>query len=388
MFQVIDKPCWPLEAISALRKECSDDYDKIMSHSEKFGKTKEEMAEMFRPYLEYKNAVVPEILEIISHYDEIRRYLINNEADKKYDLLMAAAMAALDNNELDRLDPRYIEDQSCQKHFLALVVAVLLEEDIDVNDSIKVAEFNDPGYVIRRMENLEVSNEIKLKFMDLYLNKEEFLKEFYHMMEEMITCLQKHFYLVEEEYSRRENVINSPMFVEYLKSGSSGIVVDLEDESVYKVITNIFQYNGLTMLNLGEEEKSFVFVHIGLFFHELVSEKNKKNLITDIEMITVCKALGDANRYKMLNLFLKNDKMYLQELAKEIGITPATASHHITSLMAAELITMLVSEKEKKVVYYQANRERLQQLAQTFLKMANTRENLYYVSQETSKNIN
>lgn len=372
MFQVIEKPCWPLEAINALRKECSDDYDGIMSHPEKFGKTEAEMAKMFQPYLKYKRAVVPEVLEIISRYDEMKRYLITEEA-KKYDLLMAVAMAALDNNELDCLDSRYLENQSDQKRCLALVVSVLLEEDIDVNDSIKVKEFNDPVYVIRRMDNLEISNEIKFKFMDLYLNLSGFLKDFYQMMEEMIPCLQRHFYLVEQEYRRRAEEMNSPMFEEYLKNGSSGVVIEFEEDVVYRINVNIFQYNSLAILNMGEV-KSFVWVYVGLYFHELVSEKNKKNLITDTEMLTVCKALGDANRYKMLKLFLKNEKMYLQELAKEIGVTPATASHHITSLLEAELITMLVNDKERKVVYYQANRERLQQLSQVFLNMANIKE--------------
>jgi DNA-binding transcriptional ArsR family regulator len=372
MFQVIDKPCWPLEAINALRKECLDDYDRIMSHPEKFGKTKAEMAEMFQPYLEYKNVVVPKILEIISRYDEVRRYLITEET-KKYDLLMAVAMAALDKNKLDCLDSRYLENPTYQKRCLALVVAVLLEEDIDVNDSVKVAEFNDPAYVIRRMENLEVSNELKLKFMDLYLNMDGFLKEFYQMMEEMIPCLQSNFYLVEQDYRRREEEINSPMFEEYLKNGSSGVVIEFEEDVVYTVNVNIFQYNSLSIVSIGET-KSFVLVYIGLYFHELVLEKKRKNLITDTEMLTVCKALGDANRYKMLKLFLKNEKMYLQELAKEIGVTPATASHHITLLMDAELITMLVNDKEKKVVYYKANRERLQQISQTFLNMANPSE--------------
>lgn len=375
MIQIIDKPCWPLEVINVLRKEVSDDYDRITSHPEKFGKTETEMEAMFQPYLNYKKAVLPEILDIFSRYDEVKRYLIAEEK-KKYDLLMAVAMTALDNNNLESLDAKLIEDQSYQKRCLAIVLAALLEEDIDLDDSAMLKEFQNPAYVIRRMESLEISDDIKLKYMDLYLNMDSFIKVFYEMMEEMIPCLQKHYYLIEEECRHRIEEISSPMFVEYLKNGSYGVAFEFDEKVIYKVSLNIFQFNSLAFMDMAEGIRNFVLVHVGMYIQELVMEKIKKNLITDSEMTTVCKALGDANRYKMLKLFLKNEKMYLQELAKEIGITPATASHHLTLLIEAELITMLLKEKEKdrKVVYYQANRERLQQLSETFLNMSNMRE--------------
>lgn len=194
------------------------------------------------------------------------------------------------------------------------------------------------------------------------------------MMEEMIPCLQKHFSLIEEEFNHRLKEVNSPMFVEYLQNGTSGVVYEFNEEVIYKACLNIFLFNSLAFMNLEGGSRNFVLVHAGMYVQELVTEKKRKNLITDSEMTTVCKALGDPNRYKMLQLFLKNEKMYLQELAKEIGITPATASHHLMLLMEAELITMLLKEKDKKVVYYQANRERLQQISETFLNMSNIRE--------------
>lgn len=373
MIKIIDKPCWPLEVINVLRKEVSDDYDRIMSHPEKFGKTGPEMEAMFEPYLNYRNAVLPEILEIFSHYNEVKRYLIA-EDEKRYDLLMAVAIAALDNDQLDSLDAKIIEEQTYQKRCSALVLAVLLGDDTDLEDSSKLEELENPAHVIRRIESLEMSDEIKLKFMDLYLNIDSFFKVFYKMMEEMIPCLQKHFSIIEEEFNHRLKEVNSPMFVEYLQNGTSGVVYEFNEEVIYKASLNIFQFNSLAFMNLDGGRRNFVLVHVGMYVQELVTEKKKKNLITDTEMTTVCKALGDPNRYKMLQLFLKNEKMYLQELAKEIGITPATASHHLMLLMDAELITMLLKEKDKKVVYYQANRERLQQLSETFLNMSDTRE--------------
>lgn len=373
MIQIIDKPCWPLEVINVLRKEVSDDYDIIISHPEKFGKTEMEMEAMFQPYLNYRNAVLPEILKIFSCYDEVKRYLIT-EDEKKYDMLMAVAIAALDNDQLEILDTKILEDQSYEKRCLAIVLAVLLGEDVDLDDPNKLKEFENPAYVIRRMEDLEISDEVKLKYMDLHLNMESFIKEFYKMMEEMIPCLKTHFYLIEEEFNHRLKEVNNPMFVEYMQNGTYGVAYEFNKDVIYKASLNIFQFNSIAFMDMAEEIRNFVFVHVGMYVQELVTEKKRKNLITDSEMTTVCKALGDPNRYKMLQLFLKNEKMYLQELAKEIGITPATASHHLMLLMEAELITMLLKEKDKKVVYYQANRERLQQLSETFLNMSNVRD--------------
>lgn len=371
IIQIIDKPCWPLEVINVLRKEVSDDYDRIMSHPEKFGKTKTEMEAMFQPYLNYRKAVLPEILEIFSHYDELKRYLIT-EDEKKYDLLMVVTMATLEKDQLGKLDAKIILDQSYQKQCLAIVLAVLLEVEVDLDDSAKLKEYQNPAYIIRRMESLEISDEIKLKYMDLLLNMDSFIQVYYKMMEEMIPCLQKYFYLIEEGFKQRIEEINSPKFVECMQDGSSGITFEFKEEDTYKVGINIFQYNSLTCADMTGGIKNFVLVHVGMYFQELVMEKKRKNLITDSELSTICKVLGDPNRYKMLQLFLSKEKIYLQELAKEIGVTPATASHHLTLLMEAELINVLV--KEKNVVYYEANRERLQQLSETFLNMANMKE--------------
>ncbi|AEB07583.1 regulatory protein ArsR [Coriobacterium glomerans PW2] len=70
--------------------------------------------------------------------------------------------------------------------------------------------------------------------------------------------------------------------------------------------------------------------------------------LADIEAVRVSKALSDANRVAILHI-LKGNRLYGVELARKIGLTPATTSYHMNMLVSAGLVE--VARQDARMFY-------------------------------------
>jgi DNA-binding transcriptional ArsR family regulator len=86
------------------------------------------------------------------------------------------------------------------------------------------------------------------------------------------------------------------------------------------------------------------------------------------ELVRLYKALGDETRLKILRL-LAGREMYLQELAKALGVSHVTALHHMTVLRAAHLVQVVERENLK---YYRLRAERAREAAAQWLEFTQT----------------
>ena len=84
------------------------------------------------------------------------------------------------------------------------------------------------------------------------------------------------------------------------------------------------------------------------------------------------KALGDSTRLKIMHNLVESPS-YLQELAKKLKLTPATVLHHLGILMSEGLIEIQMTG-EKKRVYYQVNKQGLQEVSNGIMQLAMTRQ--------------
>jgi DNA-binding transcriptional ArsR family regulator len=81
------------------------------------------------------------------------------------------------------------------------------------------------------------------------------------------------------------------------------------------------------------------------------------------EMVRLYKALGDETRLKILRLLAARE-MYLQELAKALGVSHVTALHHMALLRAAHLVQVVERESLK---YYRLRADRAHEAATQWL---------------------
>jgi DNA-binding transcriptional ArsR family regulator len=74
------------------------------------------------------------------------------------------------------------------------------------------------------------------------------------------------------------------------------------------------------------------------------------------------KLLGDKSKFEILCL-LKSHGKYNLEIAEELQLTPATASHHMSMLLSNQMVTV---EKKDGKVYYQLNQDTLKEIMKCF----------------------
>lgn len=75
-----------------------------------------------------------------------------------------------------------------------------------------------------------------------------------------------------------------------------------------------------------------------------IKEKQEYNL-------KVLKILSDSSKFEILS-YIKDKSAYGSQLAKHLGLTTATISHHMSALLSAGLVTM---ETRESKVYYKGN---------------------------------
>ena len=87
--------------------------------------------------------------------------------------------------------------------------------------------------------------------------------------------------------------------------------------------------------------------HAGYFFQEALQILDRsRQPIVDVS--PVLKLLGDKSKFEILK-FLKEAPNYNLEIAKHLGLTPATTSHHMNALQNNGLVT--AKRRDKKMYY-------------------------------------
>lgn len=92
--------------------------------------------------------------------------------------------------------------------------------------------------------------------------------------------------------------------------------------------------------------------YYGLYWKALSQISNPDRMDSE-ELIAVLKAISDKSRLEIL-LSLRESPMYGQEIAEKLGITPATVSHHMNTLMVRNLVTI---KKQDGRGYFHLNQE-------------------------------
>jgi DNA-binding transcriptional ArsR family regulator len=87
-----------------------------------------------------------------------------------------------------------------------------------------------------------------------------------------------------------------------------------------------------------------------------------------VELVRLYKALGDETRLRMLRL-LAGREMYLQELAKALGVSHVTALHHTAILRAAQLVQIV---ERGNLKYYRLRADRAHEAAARWLEFVHS----------------
>lgn len=251
----------------------------------------------------------------------------------------------------------YSQEEYCKsfsKH-LAAYNSVMLDE---ISDDELCEE---PLCVIKQIMDMSLSDEEKWKLQNVFLYPEKHRQN-------VLALLQIAVGVIKAFDTEIQYVVE--LFTEYWKKKLSTIhILDyLRDELNIHLDKNphgemIFASVFLpTTINIMADGKDGVinseyFIRIGVLFDDTFDVSKEMHCQEyKEEAIKNLKLLSDKSKFEILS-YLKDKKAYGSELAKQLNLTTATISHHMSALMKAGLVHV---EKEETKIYYRANRENIE----------------------------
>ncbi|QNO15052.1 winged helix-turn-helix transcriptional regulator [Alkalicella caledoniensis] len=204
---------------------------------------------------------------------------------------------------------------------------------------------------LKRLDGVEP--DLKEKIVDLYNDPQETKMRLGYMFKQFYTKGYKGFEkeILEKskaEQVRYENLINEnpALFIEInLKKPSINGTVPMEYDK-YNIYVSYIQQYGYTVLANNRLPNANGTISIGC---RNIDFYNNKNIVTNFDRFL--KTIADPTRFKIITYVGKRN-WYVNELAKELKLTPATIHYHLETLHSIDMVT---SFKEENKVMYKLN---------------------------------
>lgn len=230
-------------------------------------------------------------------------------------------------------------------------------EDVDIDDGIEI---------IKLINSLNISNDEKWSLQELFLYPEKYRGKLLELLELAISVIEKHSKEIEaygKAFAEYWDKVFSEVEVEDYLGENLGIKVDKMEGAPNQVYPNYFIPHSVNVIAYGNEETRQLegpyYVRLGfLFGDDYTLEINDPNDKYDEKAVNALKLLGDKSKFEILSK-LKGQKRYGGELARELNLTAATISHHMSALINAGLVEVV---KEDNRMYYSSNTKEVERL--------------------------
>lgn len=351
------EPNWMFEAAACIVEQYVNSDSSFMDNHNKFGMTRDEMNEYMKKYITYKEAVTSEIMPIFRKYPLLERIFsdtsfsteINNSLVLPLVIFFGEALYhSLNHKDIDNVIKRFL---------IGIIEELLSNPD---EEEIVINNLED---VLNLLNKLGVEDSMKIQLINLYHNRYEVVENLSKLLQQCVPVCQKHYPVIKEEFEKAVKLLKETENLEALLNSSYGIKIEIPPSG--EIYSNIFCYNHLSMI----DTKDKLTFYIGIYFFDYLNSKSE-NIFNDEQIVADLKALGDQTRLKMIHL-LTNKKMYVQELAEVLELTPATVSHHINILLKSGLISITVDADKARKIYYETNAEKIESLGDTIKSLVN-----------------
>lgn len=348
-YDIISSPNWPLEVVNFLLEIKIEREKEVIKNHKSFGKTEEEMLQFFKPYLDYKEVLKKEILPIYKEYPKLEIAFRLDDEDNTH---VQPDLVRYTTKIEDEKYRRPLTDEEASKIVEDAILDVLRTSFVELEDN---AEIRSLSHLIELLESVEKTAEQKLQIISLYENRCEFMREFQEFINRAIPIFKAHYPIISKDVNMALKKLEQ---MEDLKSTLWKIFstkpIDAE-EIIIRI--GIFSFNQLS----AEYDENILEYTVGIYFFLLDELKEKYGTQLDA-LVTDLKAIADNTRLNIMYSLAK-EPMYIQQLAEELNLTPATISHHIDVLLKSELISITMDVEKSKKIYYEVNKEKLKTLA-------------------------
>lgn len=211
------------------------------------------------------------------------------------------------------------------------------------------------------IRKLDLKPENRSFVEDVYLNRDAYVEEMVPLLDQAIGVLKEYesrLLSVAENWEMQwRNVIDTGEFENVFGSTLGKLKEDIVVVPSFVQCSVLWVSIDSGLLKLSENFMPFWRLGVALS-REFFADHRMKEEYQFEEYQKILKALGDKSKLDIL-LFVKDKPSYGTEIAKQFHLTTATVSHHMNQLLQLELVQVEVKEKR---VYYQTQKERLQEV--------------------------
>lgn len=238
-------------------------------------------------------------------------------------------------------------------HFLRFVLILLNEDE---KHSLMDVPYEQ---LLQRLEQQDLSDEIKWRIMKLHLTLPKIIDEFQMLMNGLLpiyhsyeTLLQELLQLYLKDYEQyQDNLLNH-----FTKKHN----LQFQAQDRTQVILPTVAY-GISF-TYHESDLDASLPSLVLWGVDVLNAARSIGASTTSEGIcSVLKVLSDKSKFEILCFLSKNKTAYATEIAKTMNLTTATISYHMQALINTHLIKL---ERINNRLYYSINETQLKQFLQ------------------------
>lgn len=344
-------PNWYVETVACISNYINgnNNVDNTIENSKKYGYNKVEMEEYFDKFKNYQNTITEAIIPTFnSKYKELEPYFKKTRDEN--------CMISPFVNYYSELLNDNITDEIIDDIFFSILKNIR-EDLLDIDDKEDDFDYSNLSNIVNFLKIVDFDDDEKLQIINFHVNRYKLTKLLINLLNELSSICQKYFYIIEDEYNKSIEYIQSRD--DFHKSIKELVGIDYQLNWQTDVTVTILCYNKLSMKC--QDNNTKILIGMYMFF---LSNLANENRFDDANIVSDLKAIGDVTRFKIIRL-LANKPMYLQELANNLKLTPATVSHHINILLQAEFLSVVLDIENSKRICYELKLEKIDYLTET-----------------------
>lgn len=360
-----EEPYWIMEAVLFLIR-CEEDELEMFEY-EKYGKTKKDVENLLDKYLIYKQEVLQETKELLEKNKEMVSYFVKTKYEHRSSFFQSVILELINGSNVDKVNSEHLVVYHTKEELEEFIHLSMIEvmkvyevknTEKDIEGIRKQYDFSNIEGIMNVLSVLDLEDMERWHILNIYNNPEPFYYQLKSFLEGLVVILKRCFSSIKKDYYNQLQRIKETKYYNMLLEGKYGILVKTEPEKMCDVYVTMFGYNSLRYIS--EEDINICLV--GMFF-EQITDWEEQHSFLEGQMIITLKALADMNRIKIIKLLAERPR-YLQELARELKLTPATVSHHIDVLYQGRLIQYVVDKQSGKKVFYENKKDTLKKMGE------------------------
>lgn len=366
--EVYRQPYWLLEAMVCMNYVHVLDSEEWLNKSGSWSRQQKE--EFLEPYRSYRDNMRARLQPVLDRYPLLSGYVHTTprvqESLKSCDPpLISFLIQMQDVLEAGAQGAQCPSDEELEEE-LSRAFQRILDSDLRKTPEDEEPEIHSLTDVMTALEGWDGEDADKFKLLRLYSERREVMEQLLSLRESCAEIGRDCLASVQERLDAFEEKLRNPG---ELRKLLSALGLQFGEDCDSKITPLILPYDRIMLCATRPEEAERIDlkIHMGIETFYLYAAR-QEDLYHDDWLLSRLKALGDPTRLKILHLLVERP-CYLQEMARTLGLTPATVLHHLGTLMTEELIEIKMTDDRRRI-YYQVRQQGLREVSTGIQRLA------------------